>query len=44
VAALAKAGIEEAGTIPPDGIAEAMRADFKLWGEVIRDAKITLAG
>jgi len=29
--------------IPPEGIAEAMRADFKLWGEVIRDAKITLA-
>jgi tripartite-type tricarboxylate transporter receptor subunit TctC len=43
VAALAKAGIEEAGTIPPEGIADAMRADFKLWGEVIREAKITLA-
>ena len=44
VAALAKAGIEEAGKIPPEGIADAMRADFKLWGEVIREAKITLAG
>jgi len=42
VAALAKAGIEETGMIPTEGIAEAMRADFQLWGEVIRDAKITM--
>ncbi|MFM8546597.1 MAG: Bug family tripartite tricarboxylate transporter substrate binding protein [Betaproteobacteria bacterium] len=44
VSALAKAGIEETGTLPPDRILDAMRADFNTWGEVIRSAHITMAG
>lgn len=43
VAALAKAGIEETGSLAPEKILDAMRDDSNTWGEVIRSAKITMA-
>jgi len=42
VAALRRTGVEEAGTLPVGQIAEQMRADLAKWGEVIRQAKITI--
>ena len=41
-AALRKAGVEEIGSVAPDQIAALMRADFAKWGDVIRQARITL--
>ena len=43
VTALGKAGIEEAGTLPPEKLLDTMREDFATWGDVIRNARITLA-
>jgi len=42
VAALRKAGVEEAGTLSVSQVGEQMRIDLQKWGEVIRRANITM--
>ena len=42
VTALRNAGVEEVGSVPVDKIAELMRSELNKWGEVIRQAKITM--
>ena len=42
VAALQNAGVEEVGSVPVDKVAELMRSELNKWGEVIRNAKITI--
>ena len=42
VAALRNAGVEEVGAVPVDRISELMRSELAKWGDVIRQAKITI--
>jgi len=42
VAALRNAGVEETGAIPVDKIADLMRSELTKWGDVIRQARITI--
>jgi tripartite-type tricarboxylate transporter receptor subunit TctC len=42
VTALNKAGVEEVGAIPASQIAEQIRKDLAKWGDVIRQAKISI--
>jgi tripartite-type tricarboxylate transporter receptor subunit TctC len=42
VPALNKAGLEDVGAMSPSEMAEQMKVDLAKWGEVIRQAKITL--
>lgn len=44
VAALRKQGVEEIGAMTPAQITEQVRADLAKWGDVIRQAKITIDG
>jgi len=42
VTALQNAGLEDVGSLPVDKIAELMRSELNKWGEVIRNAKISM--
>ena len=42
ITALQNAGVEEVGSVPVDKVAELMRSELNKWGEVIRNAKITM--
>ena len=42
VTALQNAGVEEVGSVPVDKLPELMRSELNKWGEVIRNAKITI--
>ena len=42
VTALQNAGLEDVGSLSVDKIAELMRSELNKWGEVIRNAKITM--
>ena len=42
VTSLQNAGVEEVGSVPVDKVAELMRSELNKWGEVIRNAKITI--
>ncbi len=42
VTALQNAGLEEIGSVPVDKVPELMRSELNKWGEVIRNAKITM--
>jgi tripartite-type tricarboxylate transporter receptor subunit TctC len=42
ITALRNAGVEEIGALPVDRITEQMRSDLAKWGDVIRQARITI--
>ena len=42
ITALRNAGVEEIGALPVDRITEQMRSDLVKWGDVIRQARITI--